>query len=173
MRVDAGIFALNPTANAPAIAMYRGRSKLSRLIRWWTRGPYSHAAIVTTAGTVIEAWTKGVREVASVSTDHAPGTQVDLFAVEGLTPERAKVMEDFARAQIHKAYDYRGLFGFLTRSTHDNEKAWFCSELAVAALRYGGLRPFSDMAPAWKVSPTVLAWSPGLQYVRSVVTVKV
>lgn len=45
------------------IALYQGKSAISRLIRWQTRSQYSHAAFLLDDGSVIEAWQPCVREI--------------------------------------------------------------------------------------------------------------
>lgn len=49
------------------IALYQGKSFISRLIRWQTRSRYSHAAFLLDNGNVIEAWTPCVREISPKS----------------------------------------------------------------------------------------------------------
>ena len=49
--------------NPLLIALFRGRGLISALIRWQTRGRYSHAAIIQHGRVIIEAWAgKGVRK---------------------------------------------------------------------------------------------------------------
>jgi hypothetical protein len=45
------------------IALYQGKSLISRAIRWQTRSQYSHAAFLLDDGSLIEAWQPCVREI--------------------------------------------------------------------------------------------------------------
>ena len=139
------------------IALYRGKSALSRAIEWFTRGAYSHAAWVCRDGTVIEARGSGVRRVASISDQHLDGTPVEIYQVPGCDVDAA---EAWLATQIGKKYDYKGLFGFVTRADQDDgQAAWFCSELVFTAAQKGGVELLARV-PAWEVSPTVLSYSP-------------
>ena len=48
------------------IALYKGTSALSRIIRWRTWSDYTHAAWVFQDGSVIEEWKGGVIDRKSV-----------------------------------------------------------------------------------------------------------
>lgn len=151
------------------IALYQGKSKLSRLIRWWTRTPYSHAAWVCASGEVIEAWDGGVRKVANLSAQHAPGTVVDVFDVEGLTTEKRAEVELFLDSQLGKGYDVLGFLRFLFRGEDDDPDKWFCSELVQAALEQAGIPPLVRVQDH-VIAPGFLAWSPRLSPSHSVIT---
>lgn len=138
------------------IALYRGVSPASRVIEWVTRGPYSHAAWVCRNGRVIEARFSGVRSVESIDAEHTDGTPVELYEIPGCD---AVAAERFLEQQIGKLYDYRTMFGFFTRTHDDNPWAWICSELVFAAIRAGGV-DLLKRVEAWKVSPTMLSYSP-------------
>ena len=146
------------------IALYKGTSFLSRLIRWFTWSPYSHAAWICRDGTVIEAWLPGgVQRVDSISINHRPGTQVDLFDIEGLTDAQRDSIEKDLADRLGAPYDLLGLLGFLTRERMETHRAYFCSELVFTALSVAGLIPLSRV-PACQVSPGLLALSPRLVY---------
>ena len=145
------------------IALYQGTSAVSRLIRWRTWSDYSHAAWVCRDGSVIEAWHvgKGVRRVAGLLDQHTPGTQVDLFDVQGLDDGRRYDVETFLLAQLGKPYDFAGIMGFVAARRVENPQKWFCSELIFAALQSVGIDILARI-PAWKVTPGLLLLSPTL-----------
>ena len=148
------------------IALYQGKSLLSRLIRWRTWSKFSHAAWIKTDGSVIEAWSPGgVRLVDNLSTRHTPGTTVLVYDVPGVNRE---VVEAFLVKQIGKPYDYWNILGFVFRGKIHDPHKWICSELVFAALLAGGVRVLN--APAWKVSPGDLSLSPVLTFVRREIT---
>lgn len=151
------------------IALFRGRSLLSRLIRWHTRSPYSHAAWICGDGQCLEAWSGGVRKVESVSEQHKPRTWVEYYAVEGMTPEMRDAAERFLTTQLGRPYDTWGIIGFITRrGRHPNGK-WFCSELVFEACRVAGVELLAR-TEAWEVSPGMLCRSTRLRPVLTSVT---
>lgn len=138
------------------IALFKGRGLISALIRWQTRGTYSHAAIITGLRplTIIEAWQgSGVRQK-SLGFDLK---NIDFFALRkepNFSTERAIT---FACAQLGFPYDYRGVFRFVTRvPAHINSK-WFCSELVHEAVRVGGMELLQRESS--EVAPEHLSWS--------------
>jgi hypothetical protein len=153
------------------IALYKGRSLISRCIRLFTWSQYSHAAwIDAKANLVIEAWSGRVRMASSLSELHTPGTPVDVFFVD-VTPEQDTIIAAFMHSQVGKAYDYRGIVHFITRrpETGAGQARWFCSELVHAAYRAAGIQLLSRV-PDYKVSPGTLSYSPLLKHICSIVT---
>lgn len=139
------------------LALFRGRGFLSALIRFQTRGKYSHVALVTQTRplTIIEAWHSGVREKR-------------LKDIEGVTffhvhPVNEELALKFARGQIGKKYDFRGVLCFVTRKSAAENDRWFCSELIHKALGIGGLWLLN--VPSSEVSPHHLVWSPNARQI--------
>lgn len=145
------------------IALYKGKSTISRLIRWQTRSQYSHAAALLDDGSVIEAWhIGGVRHAPSLMANHTPGTQVDIYTVPCAVRQQ-KVYETFLVAQIGKKYDFKSVFRFASHVSARETGKWFCSELVTAALNEANLNPLARINPA-EVSPQLLSISPELKY---------
>ena len=119
------------------IALYKGTSALSRLIRWRTWSEYSHAAWVFPDGSVIEAWKGGVTHAPSILAGHVPDTEVHLFTLD-LTADQRWAIQDFLIAQIGKPYDYTAILGLGLRRDWQEEDAWFCSELVAWAFQHAG-----------------------------------
>ena len=134
-------------------------SPLSKLIEWETRSKYSHAAIVQTDGSVIEAVEGvGVHRLPILPTATAPD-RIDLFTVEGIDE---MAVERFLGAQLGLPYDWPDLLGFIKRTyEQEGRGAWFCSELVFAAIEAGGVTLLRDVPP-FQVSPGVLSLSPYL-----------
>jgi uncharacterized protein YycO len=150
----------------PRVLLFRGRGPIGWAIRTQTRTKYSHAALLLPDGkTIIEAWqgsglflrNNGVHE--KTITDWS---DVDAFLVDGMRPEQWDKALDFARQQVGKGYNYRGVARFLTRtsSTEDNGLL-FCSQLVFASIAAGGVR-LLERIEAEAVAPGHLAWSPFL-----------
>lgn len=151
------------------VALYSGKSLMSRAIMWLNWSAYSHAALFTSRRTVIEAWATGigspwawatggvVREVPGLWNQHSDETSVDIFRPIGITDEECDAVENFCRAQVGKRYDWKGVFRFVCRRRPVSDDDWFCSELVAAGFEHAG---FPLLAyPAQKVFPGMLASS--------------
>ena len=145
------------------ILAYQGISWVSRVIRWQTRSRYSHIAIEVADNHVYEAWhVGGVQLNAHFRAVHTAGTMVDVFAISAhFDPLRVR---HFLDAQIGKRYDFRAVARFLSRRNAPADDRWFCSELAVAAFRAGGLDLLARIPPS-HVSPRDVIISPHLDHV--------
>jgi len=158
------------------IALYRGVSLTSKLIRLQTRGPYSHAAVSLTGGGLIESWQfgKGVRETKSLSDGHTSGTRVDLFDVQ-LTSLQEEVVETYLRSQVGKKYDWITILRFLTIArafiggSRDDPDKLVCSELVFEAYFLAD-KILLERTKPHEVSPNLLGRSPLLVFSHSVLT---
>jgi uncharacterized protein YycO len=152
------------------IALYRGKSLFSRLIRWATWSEYSHAAwLDDDTGRIVEAWRRGVVDT-TLGGDHTPGTRVDCFAVEGEDHAHRTAIRSFLWGEMGKPYDLRGVLGFVTRRSGAQSPArWFCSELVFAAYALAGI-PILARVAAHQVPPGWLAMSPRLAPAYSILT---
>lgn len=62
---------------------------------------------------------------------------------------------DWLRMQIGRRYDWSAIFGMIWRSGRwADDDAWFCSELAAAAMAAGGLNRYR--AEASRITPELL-----------------
>lgn len=150
------------------VALYKGISPLSRMIRFRTWSEYSHASLYVPRSGEFESWIpNGVRNVSPIGSGHTPGTQVDLFAVTVTPSQEGKILH-FLQEQVGKKYDYRGVLGFLSRRDRaQNQDRWFCSELVFAACQAGGIDLLARIQPH-RVSPDMLALSPLLEHKSSI-----
>lgn len=150
------------------ICLYRGKGLLSSLIRWQTRGDYSHAALLLPGGTkVIESW-PGVGVRFHTITDWSG---IDVYSVHGLLSAQWDMALAFATRQerLQCPYDWRDDLRFLTRTKGGEPGKWFCSELVMASFARGGVKLLQRVED-WRVSPEMLATSPLLIPVRSSVS---
>lgn len=154
------------------IALYRGISCASRVIRWKTWSAYSHASwLAPDFSREIEAWKGEVREQSVPFAAHTPGTVADLFEFFEGAADADRGMAHFLREQIGKPYDWPGILGFATRRQQSDLKAqakWFCSELVFAAAVHAE-RPLLLRVQPWQVYPGMIAYSTQLRFVRSCV----
>ena len=149
---------MTPPFKGPAILLFRGRGIVSNLIRWQSRGQYSHAAILMPDGQIVESWQGAGVRVKTLS----DWDDIDAFTIPGMPDAAWDDAIGFALDQVGKGYDYVGVARFITRQKgYPDLKKWFCSELVFAALEWVGWAPFDRIEP-WAVSPGLLLVSPKL-----------
>lgn len=156
------------------IALYRGVSGLSRLIRFQTRSCYSHAAFIDTATHEVFESTirgKGVQGWIPAGKLHTAGTVVDVFVpVTPLSMDEEHRLRLWLAIQQGKGYDFLGILRFIDRRRHvDNDRRWFCSELVFSGFLDLG-RALLVHIPAYAVAPAHLAWSPLLRRIGQFTT---
>mgnify|MGYP001213384616 CR=1 FL=1 len=116
------------------LAFYKARGNFfDRLIRWWTRGPYSHVELVIGAengeATIISASPRdgGVRERRLVLDPEL----WDLVHIPGDAEKAAA----FVRSHIGRRYDWLGILLSQTLPLGWHwSGGWFCSEICAAVL---------------------------------------
>jgi uncharacterized protein YycO len=145
------------------ILLYSDPGIIGTLIRWQTRSPVNHAAILI-GDDVYEATMPRVRVRRFGRRDEL----AEVYAIEDLcfgpgTHGEASVRR-FLLKQLGKPYDFSSVARFVTRKQERRESAghWFCSELVYAALAKAGLRVLERSEP-WEVSPGMLRRSPLLR----------
>lgn len=147
------------------IALHQGKGTVSSLIKWQSRGKYSHASLLFSDGTQIEAREgKGVRHLPHL-TGGTPHEKIDLFEV-AITQEQEEQVRWYATEQLGKDYDWTMVLRFISRrqATRKSKGKWFCSELVFAAFQSAGVELFARTEP-WEVSPSMLSKSPLLKAV--------
>lgn len=147
------------------VVLFKTKGFVQSLIKWQTRSKYSHAAILTSDGVLIESTTPGgVRAIANWK--QTP--DAELFGIGGVidfvpvvTDKQENSAIAFLSAQIGKPYDYLMVARFVSRLQESRRSSgkWFCSELVFAALQKAGITLLRDTEP-WEVSPGLLARSP-------------
>ncbi|WP_239700770.1 hypothetical protein [Massilia sp. 9096] len=101
----------------------------NRLVRWWTRSPYSHVELVFADGQAASSSSMdgGVRFKAI---DFDPA----LWDFVPLPAELAPAARAWFNAHGGQGYDYLGNVHFVFSCVGDEKMAWFCSEAVGAAL---------------------------------------
>jgi len=153
------------------IAQYKGKSLTSKVIKFKTRGVYSHTAIMLDDNKIVEAWqgSNKVRIIKSLSDGHKPGTEVDIYYLNATQSQQVLFVE-FVMKQLGKKYDYKGILGFVLNRNIHGQDSWFCSELFMAACDYAGIVILRNTTP-WQTSPSLITKSPKLYRIGSLVTV--
>ena len=153
------------------IAQYKGKSFASKVIKFVTRGQYSHTAIMLADDEIYEAWqgSNSIRVIKSLSDGHSQGTPVDIYELPS-TGLQEKMFTEYLTRQVGKKYDFLGLVSFyFNKSKSNREDRWFCSELFVAACNFADIQLLSNVEP-WQVSPTMVTRSPLPKFIRAVIT---
>lgn len=150
------------------IALYLGSSFVDKTILFFSRGGYTHAAVIMPDNSVIEAYPfRKVRKRASL-TDQMNDSKVEVYEVL-TTPEQDAVVIDFLHKQIGKGYDYWNILGFVFHTTHEGRIStgrWFCSELVFATFKKANIN-LLERVEAWKVSPTILSFNTTMKPVEN------
>lgn len=119
------------------------------LIRLFTRSYWSHCAILTPDKTVIEAvFLHGVREIPFAEWT---SNKSRFCAVPRDIPRPDDAIA-FARSQIGKPYDVKGVLGGLFDRQWSRPDRWYCSELNESSASAGG-KPTFNPATCKAVSP--------------------
>mgnify|MGYP003575072148 CR=1 FL=1 len=128
------------------VAFYKGKGKWwNSLIRWWTRGPYSHTEVITEQygdrylchsshlpdGGVRSKW-----RVLDASEWDFVDIDADSYAISKWYDERHG-----------KKYDLLGLVGFVLRPEDGERDKYFCSEANAASL---------GIKQPWRFDPNTL-----------------
>lgn len=131
------------------IIFTRRRTLASALIRLATGSRWSHVSVGVSPELVIDATLthRGVRYrprqqlLAEASAHEVRDVPV---------PDEAAALA-WLQAQVGKRYDWTAIVGFVFRGRWADPDAWFCSELAEAAIEAGGLVRFRP--EAWRITP--------------------
>jgi uncharacterized protein YycO len=129
---------------------------------WRTWSAYSHVAVEISEGEMIDAWKGGVRSIRHPFVGHDAATAIEAFSISNLTARQEVSVAEALRAELGRPYDYRGVLRFISRrDPAEDNRRWFCSELAFDALDRFGCHLLRRV-PAWRVSPGMLVTSPFL-----------
>jgi uncharacterized protein YycO len=132
----------------------RSGNVISKGIRWWSRGKWSHARLLFDDGVIIEAVWPRVRKVVFNPTEDQGNYQI--FEVQTTRQQHADILS-YAQLQIGKRYDLIGDLHFVTRQDYASQPdtKWFCSDLVFESFREGGIDLFWDTR-GWEVWPDLL-----------------
>ena len=129
------------------VAFYKGKgSWYSKLIRWWTKGKYSHTEIIIDGYQYSSVECIGVRKK-----KHTPSDEWDYVTLYDLNVNNILSFFDITNAC---KYDKIGILGFII-PFKDRTNEWFCSEWCSNALKISGYKPMWNKEPS-KISPNKL-----------------
>lgn len=157
------------------ILLYKGTQWMSRLVRWGTKSPYSHVAVVGEPRIflAIESNTGHQAGVRAIDLRKLPDGEIDVFRIPPqFTYDPNKVIS-FLVAHLGARFDYLGVawLGFLKAAgilsglkyqpynRFQKEKDYFCSELCYEAFMAGGIDIVPGVGEADITSPADIAAS--------------
>ena len=131
-------------------AFYKSNTSIvDRVIKWWTRGPYSHCELVVgfTDQNLAKCWSSshqdgGVR-YKEILLD---STRWDIFQLEVSSDDVSNAITWFEQRR-GKKYDLLGILGFVWRPTVNSKNRWFCSEALASSL---------NIVESWRFDPNSL-----------------
>jgi len=143
------------------LAFFKGKTSLfGRLIRWWTRSPYSHVELAfpfdspyydATQGQWYEVYSSDEKDGGSrAKICQLPPEDWDLVPVPGVDP---LLTLRWCLPNLGKGYDFLGIFGMVISPAKDSPGRYFCSEFCLRALQAGG---WGHGTVASKTSPGAL-----------------
>jgi len=144
------------------ICLHKGTGLVGSLIKWQTRGKYSHASLMLSCHELFESREfKGVRIA-----DIYEKERIDFFHVRANVYQQSLVLS-FLEGLTKAKYDYRQVFRFITRmrEADGTQGKYFCSELVFDALHKAGIDLFIN-TEGWEVSPHLISRSPILKRVQ-------
>lgn len=141
------------------LCLHRSTGLISRIVRGWTGGRFSHASILLPDGTHVEAreW-RGVLWHPTFTP--GPQDEVDLYPIEA-SPAQIMLITTMAQREVGAPYDWTAILCFILhwRKRRPAKHSWTCSEFCYALLQHAGFTLFPNTA-AHDVSPSDLARLP-------------
>lgn len=116
------------------IAFRKGDTSFaSKMIRWWTKKPYSHCELVFSNGLTFSAYIEDFK-TSFKNKEHLP-EEWDFLTIPITLEEEQKIYK-FCLEEVNCYYDIIGLlFTQILPLSFENPYWWFCSEVCVSALQ--------------------------------------
>ena len=136
------------------IAFYKGTHPglpgvFNRLVRWWTRGPYSHCEAVygdrLTDGTWLCASSSKMDGGVRFKQIDVTGANWDVMEVAVGDEAASKA---WFTAHVGAKYDVAGILGFVWRRVENARDQYFCSEAVATSI---------GVPEAWRFDPNTFA----------------
>ena len=110
------------------IIFVRGNSILSKIIRLFDKGRYSHVAIAVSSTEILESQYFTRSKI--VKNYHEDYDVVDL----NLSEYQRKEVVRMSKSMVGKWYDYKQILGYIFKRPWDNPNNMICSELVAVML---------------------------------------
>lgn len=137
-------------------ALFNGYSKLSKLIKFFTRSNYSHVAYCYDEDDftkIIEVWTNSyslkdilqTKWIFNIVHNHSSKTKIEIYRLFVTYDQAVKIKEFFYNLAMNDVrYNWFGVIAFvLPFWKKRSKKRYFCSEGCTEALKYAGIIPQS------------------------------
>lgn len=138
------------------VVFFKGTSFFSKLVRFFTRSKFSHAAFQIEDSMLLEAW-KNKKDGSVLWTitsyeNHTPGTEIEIVYI----PVTKKIYFQFLEIckfidYVKIPYDFLGVIAFVIPFKLKINGRWFCSEGVYEILKYLGI--LKSDTPGWKINP--------------------
>lgn len=129
------------------VGFYKGgkRSITAAIIRWWTKGPYSHSEIFLEedADGKMLGYSARLSEGVRAKWQEIDLTRWDFIEVD-VEPAQVRAWFD---PRLECKYDMLGIVGFVFRPVEDERNKYFCSETTAASI---------GIKDAWRFDPNTL-----------------
>jgi len=133
---------------------FKGVSLFSKFVKFFTRGDYSHIAVLLSDGELIEVWKRssGVYWDYSTLQNHTKGTPYEVYSLPVSSEVAEKALSFYRYLALRRIpYNYLGVIGFVIPVFTSNG-GYFCSEGCWEGLAFAS-PDFRDIE-GWRVSPT-------------------
>jgi len=133
---------------------FKGISIFSKLVKFFTRGEYSHVAVLLSKGDLIEVWKQrgGVYWDFSTLQSHTKGTPYEVYSLPVEDDVANNALAFYRYLALRRVpYNYLGVIGFVIPVFTSNG-GYFCSEGCWEGLAFASSN-FRDIE-GWRVSPT-------------------
>lgn len=136
---------------------FKGLSTFSKLVKFFTRGEYSHIAVLRDDNSLIEVWKRPNKKLAywgfSTLRNHTKNTPYEIYClpVKETVYEKALLFYEYL-AYRNVVYNYLGVIGFIIPFFTSNG-GYFCSEGCWEGLVFADRETFGCIK-GWSVSPT-------------------
>lgn len=134
----------------------KGPDLSSEAIEWFEHGGFSHVDTVMPDGTLLGARSDvigGMPAGVQIRPADYLGSEYVYRVTLPTTPEQDIDYYEFLKQQLGKPYDKEGIVGFIVGREWRDDSAWFCSELAMAALEQSAFLKWPLADHANKITP--------------------
>lgn len=154
-----------PPPNHVRVRFVSNPQLMSKLIRWWIVGAWSHAEVVVDVargGTIVAAqtaWIEGQPDpgVQNYKIDYDYWSDRQLFFDARLTPIQYKDFVDGLFSDVGKPFDHLDFTGIVLHDLSIHEKqAMICSQLVIKWLINCGFEGRRLDVPEWGITPQSL-----------------
>ena len=120
------------------VAFLKGEGFTAKLVKWWTKGPYDHCALVFSDGVSFSSSLQKdmYTQFERINFNTAYWDVLDV----PMSAEDEHKVRSFCINEMNCRYDWVGIFlSQIIPLGYNSKSKWFCSEVCVAALQKANL----------------------------------